>query len=56
MSSYSKISNGQSNSFIQKHKNKIILGVIVAAIVVIGFLLSGGTIPNSNIGYKTLPV
>jgi hypothetical protein len=56
MSSYSKITNGQSNSFIHKHKNKIILGVIVAAIFITGFLLSGGTIPNSNIGYKSLPV
>ncbi|HXT83966.1 MAG TPA: carboxypeptidase-like regulatory domain-containing protein [Verrucomicrobiae bacterium] len=56
MSSYSKISNGQSNSFFEKHKNKIIIIVIVAAIAVAGFLLSGGTIPNSNIGYKALPV
>jgi hypothetical protein len=56
MSSYSKTTNGKSDSFIHRHKNKIILGAIIASILIAGFLLSGGTIPNSNIGYKALPV
>ncbi len=56
MSSYSKVSNGKSTSFVQRHKIKIIMGLIIAAVLVAGFLLSGGTIPNSNIGYKSLPV
>jgi hypothetical protein len=56
MSSYSKVSNGGSTSFVQRHKNKIILGLIIAAILIVGGLLSGGTIPNSNIGFKALPV
>jgi hypothetical protein len=56
MSSYSKVSNGKSRSFVQRHKIKIVMGLIIAAVLIAGFLLSGGTIPNSNIGYKTLPV
>jgi hypothetical protein len=56
MSSYSKVSNGKSRSFVQRHKIKIVMGLIIAAVLIAGFLLSGGTIPNSNIGYKSLPV
>jgi carboxypeptidase family protein len=58
MASYSKETDGQSTSRIKKHANKIILGVIIAAILIVGFLISGGTTPNSNIGsvFKPLPV
>jgi hypothetical protein len=50
------VSNGKSRSFVQRHKIKIVMGLIIAAVLIAGFLLSGGTIPNSNIGYKSLPV
>ncbi|MGN6347826.1 MAG: carboxypeptidase-like regulatory domain-containing protein [Candidatus Nitrosocosmicus sp.] len=61
MTAFSKTKDGQSNSTFEKHKFKIILGILVGAIVavlIIGFLLSGGTTPNSNIGsvFQPLPV
>jgi hypothetical protein len=44
-----KITN-QSLSNVGKHKNKIIIAcIIVGAILVAGYLFSGGTRPNSNI-------
>lgn len=47
----------QALSPIKKHKNKIIIGVIIAAILIAGFLFSGGTTPNSSIGsiFKSPP-
>ncbi|HYF99907.1 MAG TPA: carboxypeptidase-like regulatory domain-containing protein [Candidatus Saccharimonadales bacterium] len=47
-----------SLSKLKIHKNKIIIIVVViAAILIIGFLFSGGTIPNSNLqaGFKPAP-
>ncbi|MER5175094.1 MAG: carboxypeptidase-like regulatory domain-containing protein [Candidatus Nitrosocosmicus sp.] len=58
MAAYSKETNGRSTSFVRRHIIIIIFGAIVAAILIGGFLLSGGTTPNSNIGsvFKPLPV
>lgn len=58
MAAYSKETNGRSTSFARRHIIIIIFGAIVAAILIGGFLLSGGTTPNSNIGsvFKPLPV
>ena len=39
----------QSQSLVKKHKNKGIATIIItAAILLIGYLFSGGTRPNSN--------
>ena len=56
MTSYSKETDGKPTSLIKKHINKIILGAINYFNSWIS--LSGGTIPNSNIGsvFKPLPV
>ncbi|MBA3749976.1 MAG: carboxypeptidase regulatory-like domain-containing protein [Nitrosopumilus sp.] len=58
MTAFSKSSDKRSLSLVKKHKNKIYLGIIVGAILIAGFLLSGGTTPNSNIGsmFEPLPV
>jgi hypothetical protein len=58
MTAFSNTTDKRSLSPIKKHKNKIYLGIIVGAIIIAGFLLSGGTTPNSNIGsvFDPLPV
>src|SRR5919112_1441878 len=62
MTAFSKSTGGkQTTSRFERHKFKIVLGIFVAVIVavlIIGFLLSGGTTPNSNIGsvFQPLPV
>ena len=62
MTAFSKSTDGrQTTSRIEKHKFKIVLGIlvaIIAAVLIIGFLLSGGTTPNSHIGsvFQPLPV
>jgi hypothetical protein len=61
MTAFSKSTGGKQTSRIERHKFKIVLGIFVAVIVavlIIGFLLSGGTTPNSNIGsvFQPLPV
>ena len=62
MTAFSKSADGkQTTSRFERHKFKIVLGIFVAvifAVLIIGFLLSGGTTPNSNIGsvYQLLPV
>jgi hypothetical protein len=61
MTADSKVTDGRSISLIKKHQNKITLGIIfgaIGAVLIGGFLLSGGTAPNSNIGsvFNPLPV
>lgn len=56
VSSISKKTNDLYISPINKHKNKIILGSILAAILIIGFLFSGGTAPNSGSGSIFTPI
>jgi hypothetical protein len=61
MTAYSKSTDGKQKSRIEKHKFKIVLGIfvaVIAAVLIIGFLLSGGTTPNSNMGsvFQPLPV
>jgi hypothetical protein len=59
MTASSRTTHGQSQNLLKKHKNKIIIGaIIVGAILLIGFLFSGGTTPNGSIGsiFKPLPV
>ena len=49
MTASSKTTNGQSLSLVKKHKNKIIVAIIIiAAVLIVGYLYSGGTRPNSN--------
>ncbi len=49
MTSYSKTTDKKSGNFVKRHQNKIILvAAAVGAILIIGFLFSGGTTPNSN--------
>lgn len=60
MTAYSKSTDGKQKSRIEKHKFKIVLGIfvaVIAAVLIIGFLLSGGTTPNSNMGsvFQPLP-
>jgi hypothetical protein len=60
MTAFSKTKDGQSTSTYEKHKFKIVLGIFVgaiAAVLIIGFLLSGGTTPNSYSGsvFQPLP-
>jgi hypothetical protein len=61
MTAYSKSTDGKQKSRVEKHKFKIVLGIfvaVIAAVLIIGFLLSGGTTPNSNMGsvFQPLPV
>jgi hypothetical protein len=61
MTAYSKSTDNRQTSRIEKHKFKIVLSIfvaLIAAVLIIGFLLSGGTTPNSNIGsvFQPLPV
>lgn len=61
MTAFSKTTDGQSFNKLEKHKFKIVLGILVGAIIavlIIGFLLSGGTTPNGKIGsvFSPLPV
>jgi hypothetical protein len=59
MSSYSQTDDGRSESFVKRHRNKIIIiAVIVGAILILGYLFSGGTVPNGSIGsvFDPLPV
>lgn len=49
-------SKKHASSSIKKHKNKlIVIGIIVAVILVIGYLFSGGTTPNSSLGSVFTP-
>jgi hypothetical protein len=49
MTSYSKSSNKGSENFLKRHQNKIIIvAAIVGAMLVVGYLFSGGTTPNSK--------
>lgn len=55
----SSISNNTRNltiSPIKKHKYAIILAAILASILIVGFLFSGGTSPNSGSGSVFTPV
>jgi hypothetical protein len=58
---YDKNTTEQSKGLVKKHQNKITLGIIfgaIGAVLIGGFLLSGGTTPNGNIGsvFNPLPV
>ena len=61
MTGFSKSTGGKPTSSIERHKFKIVViifVVVIAAVIIIGFLLSGGTTPNSSIGsvFQPLPV
>lgn len=61
MTAYPKPTDGKQTSGFEKHKFKIVLGILVAVIAIVlimGFLFSGGTTPNSNMGsvFQPLPV
>ncbi|MDQ4073273.1 MAG: carboxypeptidase-like regulatory domain-containing protein [Thermoproteota archaeon] len=59
MTASSKTTHGQSQNILKKHKNKIIMGAVaVGAILLIGFLFSGGTTPKGSLGsiFEPLPV
>ena len=49
MTSYSNTANKRSESFVKKHQWGIILAVsVVGVILIVGYLLSGGTTPNNR--------
>ena len=49
MTSYSNTANKKSESFVKKHQWGIILVVsVVGVILIVGYLLSGGTTPNNR--------
>ncbi len=49
MTSYSNTANKRSESFVKKHQWGIILVVsVVGVILIVGYLLSGGTTPNNR--------
>ncbi len=61
---YERDKNAKKNGsgLVKRHKNKIIAGIgIITAILLVGYLFSGGTRPNSNTGglgsiFDPLPV
>ncbi len=49
MTSYSNTANKRSESFVKKHQWGIVLVVaVVGVILIVGYLLSGGTTPNNR--------
>jgi hypothetical protein len=49
MTSYSNTANKKTESFVKKHQWGIILAVaVVGVILIVGYLLSGGTTPNNR--------